>query len=162
VSERPNPDAGGLELPVLPDAIRRRASARWSGPFPDGGGRVSTHSHALREHPYSAGSRFRDDGVPGTNPEELLAAAHAACYSMALSSLLSTAGFPPEELRVDAVVKLEEEGGAFSITHVGLFAEARVPGIPRPRFVALAEEARRLCPVTRVLRADVSVTATLV
>jgi osmotically inducible protein OsmC len=158
----PATEGEGLALPVLPETIRRRATARWAGPFPDGAGRLSTYSHALHEQPYSAASRFRtDDGVPGTNPEELLAAAHAACYSQALASRLTKAGYEPEALRVDAVVSLEPEGGAFSITRVELFVEACVATITRPQFLALAEEARQACPVTRALRATVTITATL-
>ncbi len=153
----------GLDLPVFSEAVRRRATAVWTGAFPEGEGRVSTFSHALAEQPYTANSRFRTaDGVPGTNPEELLAAAHASCFSMAFAARLTAAGFPPTDLRVDAVAALEEVDGLFTITRVDLFAEACAPGVPRPRFLEIAEEARRACIVTRALRAEVTLTATLV
>lgn len=155
--------APAFSLPVVAAPIRRRATAEWAGAFPDGAGRVSTFSHALDAQPYSADSRFRtDDGVPGTNPEELLAAAHASCYSMALAGRLSAAGLVPDAIRVDAVATLEEVDGLFTITLVELFVEARIRDVTRQQFQALVAEAGRRCVVTRALRAEVKMTATLV
>lgn len=161
-SPGPPPD-GPFELPIVTAPIRRRASAHWDGAFPHGEGRLSTHSHALHGQPYTADSRFRtDDGVPGTNPEELLAAAHASCYSMALSGQLTAAGFAPQGLHVDAVATLEQSDDGYRITRVELFVEARASGLTRQQFQVLVEEASRRCVITRALRAEVKVTATLV
>jgi len=152
-----------FSLPVVAAPIRRRATAEWAGTFPDGAGRLSTFSHALEAQPYSADSRFRtEDGIPGTNPEELLAAAHASCYSMALAGRLSAAGLVPEAIRVDTVATLEQVDGLFTITLVELFVEARVSDVTRQQFQALVAEAGQRCVITRALRAEVRMTATLV
>jgi lipoyl-dependent peroxiredoxin len=142
--------------------LKRRGSAVWRGTGLEGQGTISTFSGALQELPYSTAMRFQsEDGRAGTNPEELIAAAHAACFSMALSFQLTGAGHPPEELRTQAVMTIEKEGVHWSITAVRLELRARVPGIATERFQELAEAARAGCPVTRALAAEVTLDARL-
>jgi len=142
--------------------LKRKATAVWKGPGAEGSGTLRTHSGALDGLPYSAHSRFVDEeGTAGTNPEELIAAAHAGCFSMALSFRLGGAGFPPEELRTEAVVSMEKEGVHWSIVGVRLVLHARVPGIDDEKFQELAEQAKESCPVSRVLNAEITLDATL-
>jgi lipoyl-dependent peroxiredoxin len=142
--------------------LKRRGHAVWNGTGAEGQGRLSTFSGALQDQPYSTAMRFQsEDGRAGTNPEELIAAAHAACFNMALSFQLTGAGFPPEELRTDAVMTMEQEGVHWSITAVRLELAARVPGIPEEKFQELVEAAKSGCPVSKVLNADISVVAEL-
>jgi lipoyl-dependent peroxiredoxin len=141
----------------------RTGSAVWRGAGKDGTGSVSTPmSGALKELPYSVRTRFEDEsGRAGTNPEELIAAAHAACFSMATAFQLAGAGFPPEELRTTANLTLENAAGGWTIKAVRLELRARVPGIDDAKFQELAANAKAGCPVSRVLNAEISLDAKL-
>jgi lipoyl-dependent peroxiredoxin len=141
-------------------SIIRKGSAAWAGGIKDGRGSISTASGALVEVPYGFASRF--EGKPGSNPEELLGAAHAACFTMALSLILGQAGLTAEALRTTAEVTLQQLDDGFAITAVQLHLEGRVPGADVAAFEALAQQAKAGCPVSKVLRgADITLTATL-
>ena len=129
--------------------MKRTASAVWQGGLKDGKGRLSTHSGVLSNTPYSFGTRF-EDGV-GTNPEELIAAAHAGCFSMMLSALLTKAGTPPEKIETECKVTQEVIDGAFTITKSELSTRASVPGISAEQFQETAENAKKNCPVSKAL-----------
>jgi osmotically inducible protein OsmC len=137
----------------------RKGSAVWRGAGRDGAGELTTDSGVLSDTPYSFRTRFEDQ--PGTNPEELIAAAHAGCFSMALAFGLQAAGFTPEELRTEAAVTLEPEGQGFKISRSALTLQARIPGIDQARFDELAREAEKNCPVSKVLNAEITLDATL-
>lgn len=139
--------------------IRREGSARWQGTGKEGKGALTTQSGTLRDTPYSFTARFGDG--QGTNPEELIAAAHAGCFSMALAFQLSGAGHPPEELATTAKLSMEQEAGGWRIAAIALSLRARVPGIERARFDELAQAAKANCPVSRVLNAEITLEATL-
>jgi osmotically inducible protein OsmC len=126
----------------------RTSTAEWHGRVPDGSGRVSLGSGAF-EGPYSFGSRFGED--PGTNPEELLGAAHASCFSMALSLRLTEAGFTPTRIRTLAKVSIERSDDGFAIKHIELVTEAEVPDIDAADFSVHAETAKKGCPVSKAL-----------
>ena len=126
----------------------RNAEARWEGRLMDGRGSMKLGSGAY-EGPYSFASRFENG--PGTNPEELLGAAHAGCFSMALSMLLEKAGHPPDEIHTKASVRIEKAGEGFKITSIELDTEARVPGMQEPAFKEQAERAKKNCPVSQAL-----------
>ncbi len=132
----------------MPFQIIRRAAAHWEGDDSTGAGSISLGSGAF-EGPYSLKSRVED--VPQANPEELIGAGLAGCFTMSLSNKLSESGHPPQRLDVTARVKMEEEPGRFSITLIELRVGGAVPGIDRGRFFALADEAKRTCPVSRAL-----------
>jgi lipoyl-dependent peroxiredoxin len=129
----------------MPD---RKASAQWEGTFKEGKGTMKMSSGAY-EGPYSAASRFEE--APGTNPEELIAAAHAGCYSMALASRLSNNGFPPDRIDTTANVHMEKTDAGNSITRIDLVTHVHAPGIDDAKFQELAEDARQKCPVSRAL-----------
>jgi osmotically inducible protein OsmC len=137
----------------------RKANAVWRGTGRDGDGDLSTPSGVLAATPYSFRTRFEDQ--PGTNPEELIAAAHAGCFTMALAFQLQTAGFTPRELRTEAAVTLEKEGDGFRISRSALTLEADVPGLERARFDELAAAAEKGCPVSKVLKAEITLDARL-
>ena len=142
--------------------LKRRGSAVWRGTGLEGSGTITTFSGALRDQPYSTALRFQsEDGRAGTNPEELLAAAHAACFNMALSFQLTGAGHPPAELRTQAIVTMENEGVHWHITAVRLELRGRVPGISAERFQELAAAAKATCPVSEALRAEITLDARL-
>lgn len=142
--------------------MNRSASAVWKGTGKDGSGTVSAQSGAISNLPYSWKTRFGDEsGKSGTNPEEMIAAAHAACFSMAVSFGLSGAGFTPEELKTDAKLTLDNSSGGWKITTIHLTMNAKVPGITDEKFQELAKAAKENCPVSQVLKADISLTATL-
>jgi osmotically inducible protein OsmC len=127
----------------------RKASARWEGPFKGGGGTMKIGTGAY-EGPYSAQSRFEDG--EGTNPEELIGAAHAGCFSMALSLALGEAGHEPDSIDTDAAVHIDPaEGGGFEITRIELSTRANVPGIDEDEFQRIAEQAKQGCPVSKAL-----------
>lgn len=128
--------------------ITREAEASWQGTTESGDGRMSLGSGAF-EGPYSLRARVED--VPEANPEELIGAAHAGCFTMSLANLLGTAGTPATELRTTARVRLEQEPTGFSITRIELRATGRVPGIDAAAFSELAEQAKETCPVSRAL-----------
>lgn len=137
----------------------RKAIATWTGNGKDGRGHLDTASGVLSQTPYGAKSRFEDG--PGSNPEELLAAAHAGCFTMALAFQLQEAGFSAEELRTEAAVSLGKDDEGFRINRSALRLTARVPGIDQAQFDQLAETAKRGCPVSRLFNAEITLEATL-
>jgi osmotically inducible protein OsmC len=139
--------------------MKRSASAVWDGEFKSGKGRVSTESGVLKESQYSFGTRFENG--PGTNPEELIAAAHAGCFAMALSAFLGKAGFSPKRISTKANVTLEQVNGNWTITTIDLDLEAQIPGISREKFEEVANDAKANCPVSRVLNAKINLRSTL-
>jgi osmotically inducible protein OsmC len=140
----------------------RHGSAVWNGTIKEGSGTVSTPSGVLNNTPYSFKLRFEDEsGTNGTNPEELIAAAHAGCFSMALSGQLTRAGFTAESLATSAALTLEQKDGGFAITKVHLTLDAKVPGITAEQFDELANAAKAGCPVSKVLNAEITLSATL-
>jgi lipoyl-dependent peroxiredoxin len=142
--------------------MKRKAQAVWRGAGKDGTGTVSTGSGALQEHPYSAFMRFEsEDGKAGTNPEELIAAAHAGCFSMALAFQLSGAGHPPQQLATEAVLDMQQGDGGWTIKAIHLTVKGSAEGISAEQFQELAEKAKAGCPVSRVLNADITMDATL-
>lgn len=140
----------------------RHGSAVWNGTIKEGSGTVTTPSGVLNNTPYSFKLRFEDEsGTNGTNPEELIAAAHAGCFSMALSGQLTRAGFTAESLATSAALTLEQKDGGFAITKVHLTLDAKVPGISAEQFHELANAAKAGCPVSKVLNAEITLSATL-
>jgi osmotically inducible protein OsmC len=137
----------------------RKARAVWRGTGRDGEGELSTDSGVLEATPYSYRTRFENQ--PGTNPEELIAAAHAGCFTMALAFQLQAAGFTPTELSTEAAVSLDPEGQGFRISKSALTLRAQVPGLDRAKFDELAEIAEKNCPVSKVLNAEITLDATL-
>ena len=134
-------------------------TAKWQGGLKDGKGLLSTKSGALNEQPYGFASRF--EGKPGTNPEELIGAAHAGCFTMALSLILEQAGFKADEMNTKAEITLEKQGDGFAITKSHLTLRARIPGIDAAKFKELAGMAEKGCPVSKVLNAQISLDAAL-
>ncbi len=130
----------------------RTASARYEGFGKDGRGHVSTKSGVLSDTPYSFGTRFGEEA--GTNPEELIAAAHASCFTMALSFALAKEGFSDGKLETTARVKLEQDGGGWKVSRSDLSLDATVSGIDEGRFAELAEEAKANCPISKLLNAE--------
>ncbi len=142
--------------------MKRKAQAVWRGAGKDGTGSLTTTSGALSNTPYSTKMRFEsEDGRAGTNPEELIAAAHAGCFSMALAFQLAGAGHPPEELNTDAVLDMQQEEGGWTIRSIHLTVRGRVPGMEAAKFEELAQKAKQGCPVSRVLNAEITMDATL-
>ncbi|HEY8552954.1 MAG TPA: OsmC family protein [Burkholderiales bacterium] len=139
--------------------MERTASAVWSGGLKDGKGTLSAASGVLAETPYSFATRF--ESSPGTNPEELIGAAHAGCFSMALAGQLERAGMKPERIRTTATVTLETGAGGPAITAVHLEVTARVPGAARDAFMKAANDAKTGCPVSKVLNASITMDARL-
>jgi lipoyl-dependent peroxiredoxin len=139
--------------------MQRKASAVWQGDLKSGKGTISTDSGTLKQTQYSFSTRF-ENGV-GTNPEELLAAAHAGCFTMALSAQLGAAGLTAEKLETTATVSLEKVGEGFSITKSHLDLVARVPGADKAKFDAAVKNAETGCPVSKLFRAEISVNARL-
>lgn len=139
--------------------MKRNASARWQGDLESGSGTMSTDSGVLSATQYSFGTRFKD--AKGTNPEELIGAAHAGCYAMALSMILGEAGYTPDRIDARATVTLDEVDEGFAITGVHLDVSAAVPGADADAFEKAANEAKKGCPVSKVLNADITLDATL-
>jgi osmotically inducible protein OsmC len=139
--------------------MKRRGSAHWEGGIRDGRGTVSTESGVLAEAQYSFSTRFEDG--KGTNPEELLAAAHAGCFSMALSKQLEDAGMRAESIDTSAAVTLEKTDAGFTITKVHLDVTARIPGGDRAAFETAAANAKAGCPVSRLFKAEITMEAKL-
>jgi lipoyl-dependent peroxiredoxin len=138
----------------------RKATAIWRGTGRAGNGDISTESGVLAQTPYSFRTRFENE--KGTNPEELIAAAHAGCFTMALAFALQATGHTPDELATEAAVTLEPEGKGFRISRSALTLRARVPKLDAGTFEKLAHEAEQNCPVSKVLRAEITLEATLV
>jgi lipoyl-dependent peroxiredoxin len=139
--------------------MMKKGSAFWKGSLKEGGGTISTETGVLRNAPYGFKARFEDG--PGTNPEELIGAAHAACFSMALSLGLGNAGFTAESIQTEAAVRLEKVGDGFAITHSDLVCVAKIPGIDDRTFQQIAEQTKAGCPVSKVLNAKISLAAKL-
>ncbi len=134
--------------------IKRKSMAVWTGGVKDGTGKMTTASGVLRDAPYSFSSRF--ESGTGTNPDELVAAAHAGCFAMAFSLMLTEAGFKPEELRATAEVQLEKQGAGFSVTASHLTVVGKVPGISMEQFLQMADRAKEGCPISRLLNARIT------
>ena len=140
-------------------SIMRNATAIWAGGGKDGHGTLSTESGTLQETPYSFATRFGDR--KGTNPEELIAAAHAGCFTMALAFQLQAAGFAATEMSTEAAVSLVPDGGGFKIDKSALTLRATIPGIDEAQFRQLAEAAEKGCPISKLLNAEITLDATL-
>lgn len=140
-------------------SIKRHGSARWKGGIKDGKGSISTQSGVLKQSPYGFSSRF--EGKPGTNPEELIGAAHAGCFSMALSLMLGEEDLTAELIETQAQVTLEQQEGGFSITAVELTLQARILGATEDQFMSIANKAKAGCPVSKLLNAEITLNATL-
>ena len=138
----------------------RKASAVWNGGIKDGGGRISTDSGVLADTQYSFSTRF-EDGI-GTNPEELIAAAHAGCFSMALSGQLGAAGLTADSINTTAAVRLEKLEYGFAITKVHLDVTAKVPGADEAAFTTAANNAKAGCPISKLLKAEITMDAKLI
>lgn len=139
--------------------MRRKATAIWHGGLKTGNGTLSTGSLALNDAPYSFTTRF--EHTPGTNPEELVAAAHAGCFAMALAAQLEQAGMVPQTLEVSATVKLEKLDAGWTVTESHLELTAHIPGADPDKFDLAAQEAKKNCPISRLLTAKITLTATL-
>jgi osmotically inducible protein OsmC len=139
--------------------MMRKASAVWKGGLKDGGGTLSTESGVLRESPYGFGTRF--ENAKGTNPEELIGAAHAGCFAMALSLILGEAGLKAESIEAQAAVTLEKVGDGFEITKSHLEVVGRVPGADDAKFQELANKAKAGCPVSKLMKASITMNARL-
>jgi len=138
----------------------RKGSAVWNGSLKEGNGTVSTESKVLSNAQYSFSTRF-ENGI-GTNPEELVAAAHAGCFSMALSAQLGNAGITPESIETTAAVTFEKLEAGFTITKVHLDVTAKIPGADAAAFETAAQNAKAGCPISRLLKAEITMTAKLV
>ncbi len=139
--------------------IVKKGWAVWKGSIKEGGGTISTETGVLKEAPYGFKSRF--EGGKGTNPEELIAAAHAACFSMALSLMLGQEGLTPEKLETHAAVTLEKVGEGFEITSSHLTLSAKIPGATDAKFQEIAAKAKAGCPVSKLLKARITMEAKL-
>ena len=137
----------------------RKASAVWNGTLKEGKGTISTESGVLSNSQYSFSTRFENG--KGTNPEELIAAAHAGCYSMALSAQLGNAGITPQSLETTASVTLEKLDSGFTVTKVHLDLTARIPGVDKAAFDKAAADAKAGCPISKLLKAEITLTTTL-
>ena len=140
--------------------MERKAGAVWKGGLKDGKGIVTTASGVLKATPYSFSTRF--ENAQGTNPEELIAAAHAGCFSMALSAQLGNAGITPESISTEATLTLEKQEGGFAITKIHLDVAAKIPGGDKGAFDKAAQNAKSGCPVSKVLKAEITMNARLV
>ena len=140
-------------------SIKRTASAAWAGSGKEGKGTISTQSGRLQDAPYAVSSRFADG--TGTNPEELIAAAHAGCFTMALAFQLAGAGHTAESLATEAKVTMEQEDGGWTIKAVHLSLHGKVPGVTAAEFAEIAAKAKAGCPVSRVLNAEITLDAVL-
>ena len=140
--------------------IKRKGAAMWQGGLKDGVGSVTTESGALAAYPYGFASRF--EGKRGTNPEELIAAAHAACFTMALSLILGEANLTAEKMETSAAVTLEMVDGAYAVTSSRLELKAMIPGADQALFDQLAAKAKANCPISKLLKCDITLEATLI
>jgi osmotically inducible protein OsmC len=144
-------------------ALKRSSTAVWHGSGPKGDGKITTLSGAIKDQPYSVNTRFQsEDGKAGTNPEELIAAAHSGCFTMALAFQLTNAGHEPSELKTVATVSMEKQDAGWTITGIHLDVEGKVPGVDAAKFDELANTAKKGCPVSRALSATpITMTAKL-
>ncbi|KHS90780.1 OsmC family protein [Pectobacterium brasiliense] len=134
--------------------IHKKGQAHWEGDIKQGKGTVSTESGALQQQPYGFNTRF--EGKPGTNPEELIGAAHAACFSMALSLMLGEEGHKPESIDTTADVSLDKVDGGFAITKIALHSTVKLPSIDDATFDSIIQKAKAGCPVSKVLKAEIT------
>ncbi|MDU6924228.1 OsmC family protein [Franconibacter helveticus] len=134
--------------------IHKKGQAHWEGDIKRGKGTVSTESGALNQQPYGFNTRF--EGAPGTNPEELIGAAHAACFSMALSLMLGEEGYTPESIDTTADVSLDKTEGGFAITKIALNSTVKLPGVEEAAFDKIIQKAKAGCPVSQVLNAEIT------
>jgi osmotically inducible protein OsmC len=139
--------------------INREGSAVWSGGIKDGKGAISTQSGALKDYPYGFAARF--EGKPGTNPEELIGAAHSGCFTMALSGILGEAGHTAEQMSTKAKVTLEQVEGGYAITAIHLTLTGKVPGLDQAGFAELAAKAKAGCPVSKLFKTEITLDVTL-
>ncbi|KQW93961.1 peroxiredoxin [Massilia sp. Root418] len=139
--------------------MKTSGSAVWSGGIKDGKGAISTQSGAMKDYPYGFASRF--EGKPGTNPEELIGAAHAGCFTMALSLILGEAGLTAEKMDTKAEVTLDKVADGYAITAVHLTLQAKIPGADKATFDELTAKAKAGCPVSKLLNANITLDATL-
>lgn len=139
--------------------IVKNASAVWQGGIKDGGGTISTETGVLKQAPYGFKARF--EGGPGTNPEELIGAAHAGCFSMAFSLMLTEAGLKPEKIETSAAVTLEKVGDGFEITSSHLEVVASIPGIDQAKFDEIVNKAKTGCPVSKLMNTTITMNARL-
>lgn len=139
--------------------IKRKGSVVWQGGLKDGKGEISTESGALSSYPYGFAARF--EGQKGSNPEELIGAAHSACFTMALSKILGEAGYTAEKMETSAAVTLEKVDDGFAITAIHLDLKAKVPGASKEEFADLAAKAKSGCPVSKVLDTEITLDVTL-
>ena len=140
--------------------IRKSGSAKWSGGLKDGKGTVSTESGVLSDQPYGFNTRF--EGGKGTNPEELIGAAHASCFSMAFSVVLGEGGMTAESIETKATVSLEQKDGGFAVTAVHLDVKVSVPGADEADVLKAAESAKANCPISKLLNAEITMDAKVV
>ena len=140
--------------------MKRKANARWQGTAKEGSGTLTTQSGVLNETPYSFVARFGDG--KGTNPEELIAAAHAGCFTMALSFMLNGAGFTADAIDTEANLTMDQVNGAWTVTGIHLMTRARVPKVDAAKFSELASNAKANCPISRLLNATITLDAALV
>jgi lipoyl-dependent peroxiredoxin len=138
----------------------RKASAVWKGSLKEGKGTISSESGVLSNTPYSFSTRF--ESAKGTNPEELIAAAHAGCFTMALSAQLGNAGITPESLETTASLTLDKLDAGWTVTKIHLDVAARIPGVDKAAFDKAAENAKAGCPISRLLKAEITMSARLV
>jgi osmotically inducible protein OsmC len=138
----------------------KKAWAVWKGSFKEGGGTISTETGVLKEAPYGFKSRF--EGGPGTNPEELIGAAHAGCFSMAFSVMLGEAGYTANRIETHADITFEKLADGFAVTQSHLTVVASIPGIDAVKFTELANRAKAGCPVSKLLKANITMDAKLV
>ncbi|ALS33734.1 osmotically inducible protein OsmC [Pseudoalteromonas translucida KMM 520] len=139
--------------------IKKSANSKWSGDIKTGKGSISTQSGALNNQPYGFNTRFEDKS--GSNPEELVAAAHSACFSMALSLALGEAGFTADNIDTKAVVSLDEVDDGFAVTHIALEVNAKIADIANEQFQALCEQTKKGCPISKLMNAEISLKANL-
>ena len=139
--------------------MNKTASAHWAGNLKQGKGTISTESGALKDNPYGFNTRFENQ--PGTNPEELIGAAHAGCFSMAFAMLLGEENFTPDSIDTQATVTLEKQCDGFAVTAVHLKMQARIPGIEQSKFDEIAGKAKSGCPISKLLNAKITLDATL-
>ena len=139
--------------------MKRKANARWQGTAKEGSGTLTTQSGTLTDTPYSFVARFGDG--KGTNPEELIAAAHAGCFTMALSFMLNGAGFTADAIDTEANLTMDQVNGAWTVTGVHLTTRARIPGIDAAKFAELSSNAKATCPISRLLNATITMDARL-
>ena len=139
--------------------MKRKASAVWQGGLKDGKGSISTESGVLKETQYSFSTRFENGS--GTNPEELIAAAHAGCFSMAFAAELGKAGITPQSIHTTATITLDKTDAGFTITESHLDMTAKIPGLDQAKFTAIANGAKAGCPISRLLKANITLDAKL-